>query len=195
MWLGPELTFEGIDNIPAHGPLLLVSNHLSNVDPFIFGGYAPGTMFCMAKRELFTNPVLGWILGGCNCYPVDRGAADRWALRTSLNLLKDGARILIFLEGTRARTPGMQRAEPGIGFLARRSGAPVLPVAVWGTERATARHGRLPRRARVHVRYGTPFQPELASGRRHDDQAVADTIGRRIAELLPEQYQGVYAAT
>src|SRR3989442_8830800 len=130
---GRGLGFEGEAAFPRRGPLLVVSNHLSNIDPFIFGGFAPGTMFCMAKREIYANRFVAWVMGGCNCFPVDRGAPDRWALRTTLNLLSAGGRVLIFVEGTRASGPGMKQAEPGIGFMARRSGAPGCPVAVWGT--------------------------------------------------------------
>ena len=180
--------------VPATGPLLVVCNHLSNIDPFIFGGYAPGAMYCMSKRELFENPVSAWVLAGCNCFPVDRGTADRQALRTALDVLAGGGRLLIFLEGTRSATPGMRRAEAGVGFLARRSGASVLPVGVWGTEAALARGRLLPKRVPIRMRYGPVFDlPPRVPGERRDDQAVADLIGARIAALLPPAYRGVYA--
>ena len=179
-------------SVETTGNMLVVANHLSNIDPFIFGGFAPGTMFCMAKRELFATRVLAWILAGCNCFPVERGTPDRWALRTSLDVLKQNGRLLIFVEGTRSSGPGMKQAEAGIGFLARRSGAPICPVAVWGTEQALQRGRRLPRRATVTVSYGTPFQLEAGDGR-PDDQLIADAIARRIAELLPAPYRGVYS--
>ncbi len=190
-WFGKGLTFEGLDNLPAAGPLLLVCNHLSNIDPFLFGGYVRGAMFCMAKRELFTNPAVAWVLAGCNCFPVDRGTADRWALRTSLGILAHGGRLVIFLEGTRAAAPGMKRAEAGVGFLARRSRAPLLPVAITGTEAALGRGRSFPRRVPVTVRFGKPFEVETPAGR-PNDQAVADGIARRIAALLPAPYRGVY---
>lgn len=190
-FFGRSLDVRDMQRILPDGPLIVVANHLSNIDPFLFGGYAPGTMFCMTKRELFANRVVAWILAGCNCYPVDRGTPDRWALRTSLDILKRGGRMLIFLEGTRAASPGMKRAEAGVGFLARRSGARILPIAVWGSERALARGRKLPRRVPISVRAGEAFTPELPPGK-HDDQAVADSIGRRIAALLPPDYRGVY---
>jgi 1-acyl-sn-glycerol-3-phosphate acyltransferase len=180
---------------PKEGPLLVVCNHLSNIDPFIFGGYAPGALYCITKRELFSNPVSSWIMGGCNCFPVDRGTADRQAMRVALDAVSRGGRLLIFLEGTRSATPGMRRAEAGVGFLARRSGAPVLPVAVWGTEAALGRGHLLPKRVPIRMRYGPVFDlPDRAPGERRDDQAVADLIGTRIAALLPPGYRGVYAA-
>jgi|SRR5438105_9548248 len=190
---GRALRFRDMERFPREGPLLVVTNHLSNVDPFLFGGFAPGTMFCMAKRELYKHRALAWILAGCNCFPVDRGAADRWALRTSLEVLAKRGRLLIFLEGTRALSPGMKRAEAGVGFLARRSGARVLPVAVWGTEGALARGRRLPRRVPVTVTIGEAFTPDVGGSSRPDDQAIADSIAKRIAQLLPREYRGVYA--
>lgn len=188
---GRALDVGAFGEMPTAGPLLVACNHLSNVDPFIFGGFAPGTMFCMAKRELFRNPAVAWVLGGCNCFPVDRGAADRWALRTSLDLLRRDARLLLFVEGTRAAQPGMKRAEAGIGFLARRSGVPVLPIGIWGSERALGRGRAIPRRVPITVAIGRVFTPEVRSGR-GTDQVIADEIGRRVAELLPPDYRGVY---
>ena len=91
---GRGLRFRSMERFPLDGPLLVVTNHLSNIDPFLFGGFGPGTMFCMAKRELYRHRVLAWALAGCNCFPVDRGAADRWALRTSLDILAKRGRLL-----------------------------------------------------------------------------------------------------
>lgn len=194
-FFGRGLRIDPQTGFPEEGPLLVVCNHLSNIDPFLFGGWAPGALYCITKRELFSNPVASWVMGGCNCFPVDRGTADRQALRTALDVLARGGRLLIFLEGTRSAMPGMRHAEAGVGFLARRSGAAVLPVAIWGTETALGRGRRLPRRVPIRMRYGPVFHlPERAPGERRDDQAVADLIGRRIAELLPPAYRGVYAS-
>src|ERR1700730_10899667 len=178
-FFGRGLQLDPMSKFPAEGPLLVVCNHLSNIDPWIFGGFGPGALYCMSKRELFSNPVVSWILAGCNCFPVDRGAADRRALRTALDVLSRRGRLLIFLEGTRSATPGMRRAEAG----------------VWGAEAALPRGHRLPRRVPIRLRLGPVFQlPERLPGERRDDQAVADLIGSRIAELLPPAYRGVYAA-
>ena len=189
---GRALDVSAMRQLDVAGPLIVVCNHLSNIDPFLFGGFAPGTMFCMAKRELYEHRFVAWILAGCNCFPVDRGTPDRWALRTSLDVLHAGGKLLIFLEGTRAASPGMRRAEAGVGFLARRSGAPVLPIALCGSEAALGRGRLLPRRVPIVLRAGEAFTPEPGTGR-HDDQAMADAIGRRIAAMLPPAYRGVYA--
>jgi 1-acyl-sn-glycerol-3-phosphate acyltransferase len=194
-FFGRGLRVDPSTEFPKEGPLLVVSNHLSNIDPFLFGGYAPGALYCITKRELFSNPFVSWIMAGCNCFPVDRGAADRQAMRTALDALSRRGRLLIFLEGTRSATPGMRLAEAGAGFLARRSGARILPVAIWGTEAALGRGRKLPKRVPIRMRYGPVFTlPDRAPGERRDDQAIADLIGSRIAALLPPAYRGVYAA-
>ena len=192
LW-GRRLRIEGEERIPADGPLIVVSNHLSNVDPLLFGALFPRTLFAMAKRELFANRLLAWYFAGINCIPVDRGTADRWAVKTALAILGRGGRLLLFLEGTRSRSGVMARAEPGIGFLLRHSKARLLPAAVWGTEKVLSPGRRLPRRAPMTLRYGEPFSLEL-EGRGRDDQAIADEVAARVAELLPEGYRGWYAA-
>jgi 1-acyl-sn-glycerol-3-phosphate acyltransferase len=194
-FFGRGLQLDPMSSFPSEGPLLVVCNHLSNIDPWIFGGFGPGVLYCMSKRELFNNPIVAWILAGCNCFPIDRGTADRRALKTALDVLARRGRLLMFLEGTRSAAPGMRRAEAGVGFLARRSGASILPVGVWGTEAALPRGHRFPRRVPIRLKLGPVFQlPERVPGERRDDQAVADLIGSRIAELLPPAYRGVYAS-
>src|SRR3989442_1316442 len=165
-----QLHIEGGERLPEQGPVVVVCNHLSNLDPLIFGGFSTRAMFCMAKRELFRPPLIAWVLGGCNCFPVDRGTADRRSLRMALDVLARRGRLLIFVEGTRAAAPGMKRAETGVGFLVRRGGAPVQPVAIWGSEGALRRGRLLPRRVQVHMRWGEviPIE-ELTHQQRRDD--------------------------
>lgn len=184
---GSRLRFEGGESIPAAGPLVVAANHLSNWDPFLFGGFFPGALFALAKREIYKPAPVAWTLAGCNCIPVDRKGADRRAVRMALDVLMAKRRLLIFVEGTRSRRPGMGPAEAGAGFLVRRSGAQVLPVALWGTESAL-RLRPWPRRGRITVRYGEPFRV-TAEG----DREIAAEIAARIAALLPPEYRGVHA--
>jgi 1-acyl-sn-glycerol-3-phosphate acyltransferase len=98
--------------------------------------------------------------------------------------------LIMMPEGTRSPDATLQRAEPGVGLIARRSGAPIVPVGVWGSENALPKGATMPRRADVHVRYGTPVH--LPEGRM-SHQESADWIMELIAELIPERYRGAYA--
>lgn len=191
--LGRGVRIEGIENVPPTGPLLICSNHLSNLDPLLVGSFTPGANTAMGKRELFANPALAWLLAGCNVFPVERGTADRWALRTALEVLGRGGRLCVWVEGTRAVRPGMKRAEPGVGFLWRRHPVPILPVAISGSEAALVKGRVLPRRVPVLMRYGAPQELRLEGRQARDNQAVADAIATMIASLLPNEYRGVYS--
>ena len=192
---GRRLHVDGLDEVPTDGNVLVVANHLSALDPLLVGAYFPHTLFAMAKQDLFAGPLASWFLRGCNVFPVDRASADRRALQTATEVLASGGRLMLFLEGTRPQTPGMLRAKPGAGFLLRRSGASVLPIAIWGTERALATGSRLPRRTEIHVRAGRLTQLD---GNDHGgdgrNQGLADRAAALIAALLPPEYRGVYAA-
>ena len=185
-----RLRIVGESNIPRDGPLLVACNHTSNLDPMVLGGYFPRTLFAMAKRELYFARPVAWFLAGCNCIPVDRGGADRRAVTRALDVLRRQGRLLIFVEGTRSRDGSMHRAEAGVGFLARLGRATVLPVALSGTDENGSRRRGLLRRREIVLRYGTPFDLELAG--RRDDLAIADEIAERIAALLPTARRGVY---
>lgn len=190
VWLRSHLVLEGFDRLPEEGPLIVAANHLSNLDPLLLGPFYPHTMFAMAKSELFGNRFMAWVLRGCNVFPVDRGHADRSALRMSLRLLKKRRQLLLFVEGTRSVGNGMLQAEPGVGFLVRHSRAPVLPVGLVGTDRVLGRGASRPRVADVTARVGNRFEvPESLV----DDQEIADYVSKKIAELLPTAYRGYYA--
>lgn len=190
---GRRLQITGLENVPGpeHGGFIIATNHLSNLDPMLLGGFTPGTNYAMAKRELFSNPLMAWVWGGCNTFPVDRGNADRWALRTALDVLQRGGRLMLWVEGTRALAPGMKQAEPGVGFLLRRARVPVLPVAVTGTEAALVRGRRLPRRVPISLHFGRLQDVDITGLR--DNQAVADRVAALVAQELPPAYRGVYA--
>ena len=188
-----RLDVKGTENIPVDGPLLVISNHLSLIDPALHGALFPRSLFAMAKKEIFPNRLATWIWAGCNTFPVDRHGQSRSALRVARSILADGGRLLMFIEGTRSPSPGMIRAECGASLLVRQSGCRVLPAAVWGTERAWPRGGRRPHRALMHVRYGRPFTIPaelLATG---DRRAVSDFMAAHVAAMLPEAYRGYYA--
>lgn len=186
--------------IPTHGPLLVVSNHLSNADPLLLEAVFPRPLFFMGKAELFDNPFFRWILHRFGGFPVARGTADRAALRHAKAVLDQGIAVGIYPEGGRSRTVSLVSGLSGAGLIALQTQAPVLPVAMTGTEyfpvngeMPPRRPGSIPRG--VRVRFGEPFSiPLRVDDRRVTPDEATRLIMVRIAEMLPERYRGVYGA-
>ncbi|MBI2323956.1 MAG: 1-acyl-sn-glycerol-3-phosphate acyltransferase [Chloroflexi bacterium] len=184
------IRLEGREHLPASGPCLLVANHINWYDPPAIEFALGIPIRYMAKRELFAIPIIGFALWAAGNFPVRRGESDRRALETALRVLQAGQPIGFFPEGTRSKDGRMRRAKPGIGFLARRSGAPIVPIAVSGTPQAGI---RIPPHADITVRVGPAFTLADLDGRALDDQALADAIMERVAALLPSHMRGHYS--
>lgn len=180
---------EGGEHIPPAGPYILVSNHSNWYDPPAIEFALRIPVRFMTKRELFAVPIIGFALRASGKFPVRRGERDRRALETALRVLAADQPLGFFPEGTRSKDGRLRRAKPGIGFLARRSGAPLVPIAVTGAR--DMRLGVRPSRAIV-VRAGPAFTLADLDGATLDDQALADAIMERIADLLPEDMRGAY---
>lgn len=181
------------ENTPKRGPIIIVCNHLNNADSPILTGSIPRRIFWLTKAEWFGSPVVGWMFKAAAMIPVRRSEADLKALRTCEKITKQGHALGMFPEGHRSKTGGLQPAEQGTALIALRTGAPILPVAIWGTENV-----KLPRdiigRTHAHVRFGKPFViPRREKISREDVAEATTTIMKAIAAILPEQYRGVYA--
>lgn len=176
---------EGLELVPLTGPLLVCSNHVSNLDPLLLGARLPRVVHAMAKAEMFRNPVVRTYLELCNCFPVRRGQPDRRAMRAALAVLRSGGALVLFPEGHRSPNQAVQPFEAGAGYLALRSRVPVVPCAIWGTEAALPIGALVPRRAVIHLRVGEPFLPTSAR-----PAEVSLEIRGRVAQLLPEAYRG-----
>jgi glycerol-3-phosphate dehydrogenase (NAD(P)+) len=144
----------GREHVPDGG-VVLAANHRSFLDPFAIGYCLPRPVYFVAKQELFRNPILGWLLNCMGAFPIRRGESDEDSMETALQLLDRGDAVVIFPEGTRIRAGSLGRPKRGVGRLALQSGAPVVPVAITGSERA--RTGWLIRPVKVHVRCGPPL--------------------------------------
>lgn len=186
--LGRRLHIEGMDGVPRRGGVLVVGNHVGTVEPPLTGVHIPRMdVYYMAKSELFDNPVLGWLFRRNHTFPVVRDSADRGALRRALRILDGGHVLLVYPEGTRSWDGSTGQAHPGAGFIGRRSGALVVPVASWGSDRVIPKGKWLPRRADVHLRVGQGFRlPERGGdGRPLSNQAAVNLMMARVTELLP----------
>lgn len=151
----------GREHIPD-GKVILAANHRSFLDPFIIATCLRRPIYYVAKRELFEKRVIGWLLNSLGAFPVRRGESDEESVATALALLERGEAVVIFPEGTRHRSGPLHRPRRGVGRLALESGAPVVPIAITGTERV--RRGWRIRPVRVNVRCGRPLSyPRLAA--------------------------------
>lgn len=139
--------------VPAIGPVILVSNHASFIDPPLVGAGFHRMVFYLARDTLFKVPVLGAMLRRWRVVPVDRGGGGS-GLKAILDRLLDGGIILLFPEGTRTRDGQIQPAKSGVGLTVIKSRAPVVPVRLFGTFEAYGRHLRWPRPRRLTVVYG-----------------------------------------
>lgn len=190
---GPSV--EGRENIPQRGGAILVSNHLNNADPCIIPGALDRRIVTMAKKEMFKWPGLSLLFRLIGAFPVDRQGADLGALREAQAVIHEGTLLLMFPEGTRSRDRQLHRGFPGTALIAYRTGAPIIPIAITGSEHIPwpwvfVRPFIGPR---VRIKIGKPFFPPKAE-RITSDQAKAatDDIMRHIAEMLPQEYQGEY---
>jgi 1-acyl-sn-glycerol-3-phosphate acyltransferase len=195
-----RIDVRGRENVPRHGPLIVACNHLHNFDPAVVGSVFPRNLSYMAKKELFTVPVLGRVIHFYGAFEIDRGAADRAALRFAVHVVEDGEALFMFPEGTRSLTGRIEKVLPGAAFVAVRTGALILPVAVTGTQalpfdEKAAKAGRKQRgRAHVTVTFGTPFSLSAGpDGKRPDMHRATDEMMRHVAALLPPEYRGIYA--
>jgi glycerol-3-phosphate dehydrogenase (NAD(P)+) len=145
----------GRENPPRSGPLLLASNHRSFLDPFLIGTLVRRPVYYMAKRELFEKRWQAWILNALGAFPIDRGAGDGDAMAAAKEILERGDCVVVFPEGTRIRGGPLGRPHRGIGRLALETGAPVVPIAVIGTD--SVRRGWRIRPRKVRVRAGRPM--------------------------------------
>jgi 1-acyl-sn-glycerol-3-phosphate acyltransferase len=145
----------GREHVPGHGGVLLAPNHRSFLDPFVIGICVRRPAYFMAKQELFNKRWQAWLLNCLGAFPVRRGEADEETMTTARMLLERGEMVLVFPEGTRIRKGSLGKPKRGVGRLALETGAPVVPIAVTGTE--NARRGWKIRPAKVKIRLGRPL--------------------------------------
>jgi 1-acyl-sn-glycerol-3-phosphate acyltransferase len=174
----------GREHLPRRGPLLLASNHRSFLDPFLIGTLVRRPVYYMAKRELFTKPLVAWFLSRLGAFPVDRGAGDAEAMETARAILARGDCVVLFPEGTRVRPGPLGAPKRGVGRLALETGAPVAPVAVIGSE--DVRRGWRIRPRKVRLRVGAPLLFPTAS---RPTPALAAGVTERVWTCVRLQWE------
>ncbi len=185
---------KGGENVPSQGPLLIIANHINFVDPPLLGVSLSRKVAFMAKEELFRSRLSSYLIRRLGAFPVRRGQLDKKALRQAYRLLADGQALAMFPEGSRSRNAQLQPAFPGSALIAARSGVPVLPVGITGTEKIKGLAWIL-RRPQVTVNIGHPFHlpPASSKSTKVELAELTNFIMGRIAELLPPEYRGIYA--
>jgi len=182
------------ERVPLHGPVILAANHASFLDPPLVGSGLKRDINYLARKSLFRYPVLGWILRAVNAVPVDRDGGGAAGLKAIMDRLHDGGAIILFPEGTRTQTGGLQPARSGIGLTVIKSEAPVVPVRVFGTYEAWGKGVGFPRPRRVSVKYGEPMNFAKLRAEAKDCpksrlkeiyQEVANEIMAAIAKMKP----------
>ncbi len=184
-----HMRITGHQNIPTQGACIIAANHLSWTDVPLVPAFMKRPAVYMAKEELFYGK-MGWLVRLLGAFPVKRGEADRQSLRTADTLLKAGKIIIIFPEGTRSKIHQLAKGHEGLGMIALRSGAPVIPVAITGSEHALKKF-----RPRVTLTFGEPMtlKPKGNKITREDIEEATSAVMRRIASMLPPEYRGMYA--
>jgi 1-acyl-sn-glycerol-3-phosphate acyltransferase len=173
--------------IPVSGPVILASNHCSYADPVFIGTATRRRLHFLAKREAFGWFLVGPLIRRLNALPVARGTVDLRALSSVERTLRDGGAVLMFPQGTRRPDGGLDGAKPGIGFVATRTGAPVVPLYLDGTARIFR---SLLGRGRVTVRFGAPVRAEefqVPDNPRATYRRITDEVMKRMAFLAGKE--------
>lgn len=186
-------TVSGLENFPKHGPSIIVINHLGDADVVLLGASIPTVIDAMAKIESNEHWLVGPLFRGYGMIFVHRGRPDRKALRAALEGLAEGRMVALAPEGRQSVIGGLEEGTEGAAFLAMKSGASILPVALTGTENEYI-YGNLNkwRRTRVTLSVGTPFRLREQADRQEMLREGTRQIMESLASLLPESYRGNY---
>ncbi len=176
----------GSENMHFDGPAIIAANHVSFLDPPFIGQAFDETIYSFARKTLFDQPLVGKVLRQWQAIPVDRDKPDTASLKATIRLLKSGKKVLMFPEGTRSSDGKLQKGEAGVGLFLAKTGAPVLPVRIFGTYEAYPRGAKFLRPTQITLVIGQRYQPDITSAAAHGRdlyQTLADEVMHRIAGL------------
>jgi 1-acyl-sn-glycerol-3-phosphate acyltransferase len=172
-----RVRFFGRENVPLSGPVLLVSNHQSYLDPIVCGVGLRRELDYVARDSLFRNRLFGRFIGSVNAFPIQRGQADIQAVKSIIRRLQNNRAIVVFPEGTRTTDGKIRSIKGGFDLIIRRSGATLVPVVVDGAFEVWPRHQALPSMGNISVFYGQPFTADQVQ-QMPREQFVAQVNGR-----------------
>ncbi len=184
-----RLKIEGSENVPRQGGFIVVSNHVSHLDPIILSISLKRPIHFMAKEELFEIPVFGFIISRLNAFPVRRGSFDRKAIQNSLKLLDEEKVLGMFPEGTRSTDGKLNKPHHGPATFAYRVGVPIVPMGLIGTGEALRKGTWLPKFKRIKVRIGEPLYFSKSSRvkiEKSDIIRASNEIMESISSLIKE---------
>lgn len=188
-----DVTVTGMENFPTKGPALVVINHLGDADAVLLGATIPYMIEAMGKIELNDHWFVGPLFRAYGIIWVHRGRPDRKALRAALDGMAKGRVVLIAPEGRESLIGGLEEGSEGAAFLALKSGAPIVPVAMTGTENSIIfKNLKRLKRSRVSIAVGKPFSIKDGADRQTTLHDGTQQIMETLASLLPESYQGKY---
>ena len=188
-----RMDVSGKECVPPHGPLIVVCNHISMNDPPLLVASISRPLFFVGKQELFKNPMLRWILRAFHVSPFNRSTAGIDAMRVMMQNLERDRAVVIFPEGHRSPDQTLREGMLGVVYLALKSQAPILPVAVMGTHRFPIWRIPLPF-CRMKTSIGPPFTLPVIEGRvsREVMASLLDLVMGRVADQLPPEFRGAH---
>ena len=171
----------GSENVPREGGVLVVSNHVSYLDPPIIAALCPRQFAFLADSGLWTFKPFGWVISRLNAFPVQQGKGDVGAMKKTINLLNDGWALTVFPEGMRSLTGRMEPVQAGAALIIRRTHVPVVPAYIYGAYEAWPKHRMFPRRGHVKVIY-RPAMDMAGLGAKEITAELTRVFGEMAAE-------------
>lgn len=176
-----RLRVRNVKNCPMQGPLLVASNHASHADPVLLGGTVPRRIRFLARSSLFRSRPFRALIEFFGAVPIEREGIGLGGVRTTVDLLRQESAVIVFPEGTRSRDGSVGKLQGGLATIAKRSGAPILPVWIDGSHNVLPRGTKWPRPTKVEVRYGRAFRVPL------------ELETERVLEIVREQWLALAA--
>jgi 1-acyl-sn-glycerol-3-phosphate acyltransferase len=186
---------EGTEHLPPTGPYVLAPVHRSNIDTLVVAGVTKRRLRYMGKSSLWKVKPAGRLFSALGAFPVNRGTVDRDALRRCIEVVEGGEPLVIFPEGTRQSGPVVQPLFEGAAYVAARTGVPIVPVGIGGSEGAMPKGSKMIRPVRVHVVVGEPIHPPPPGANGRAPRSAVHALTEQLAARLQELFDAAQART